>query len=111
MSSSDAPCDEEPSYLNTAWRWSVAKANIGEVHWLGSYQNKTFSGYLTNGYYLENTICFASVCQISVIYNALNITQNNYFYNDSSAQSYGILGMGPESPFWQPYTKSDTHIA
>lgn len=69
----------------------------------------TFSGYQVSGSIWENEICFAGLCSISLQYEATSILQDNWFLNSSAAGSYGIIGVGPNSPIWQTY--SDTQKA
>ena len=55
-------------------------------------------------------MCFAGTCQIGIQYEGTYVNQDNWFYNQSTAGSYGIIGMGPGSPYWAPYVASGKAI-
>lgn len=55
-------------------------------------------------------MCFAGVCQVGIQYEGTYITADNWFYNISTAGSSGIIGMGPNSPYWSPYIDSSKAV-
>lgn len=53
-------------------------------------------------------MCFGGICQIVNLYEGTTINSDSYFMNSSAAGTYGIIGMGPNSPFWQSYAVADS---
>lgn len=73
----------------------------------------SFGGYKTSGQVYYETICTsatdASDCKYMRIYAADSIEEDNWNMNVTGA--YGILGYGPNSPFWAQYIDPDTDQA
>jgi hypothetical protein len=45
-------------------------------------------------------MCFAGSCQIGLQYEGLEVNQDYYFFNQTTAGSSGVIGLGPNSPYW-----------
>jgi hypothetical protein len=48
-------------------------------------------------------------CKLLLVYAANEISQDNWRFKSDA--TYGILGMGPNSAFWNGFATSDTHTA
>ena len=78
-----------------------------------NFTNQTFGGYQCDGKVYESTLCIDSNCKIIEVYSAINMTADYWLYNMATTYylSYGILGYGPESSFWNQYIDIDTGVA
>lgn len=69
--------------------------------WVSSFQNMNFGGYVTSGQVYYDTICVNDFCKYMKLYAADQILEDNWNWDIDGAN--GILGYGPNSPFWKQY--------
>lgn len=98
-----APCSDKPVNLKTSYNAS-SNANI---ELFGNFTNLTFTGYQVSGAIWKNEICFAGICRIGLVYEATTVEENNWYLNTTKDSAYGVIGMGPISPFWDAYTNAE----
>jgi hypothetical protein len=89
----NGPCADSPTFLQTAYNSTTNS--------VGSFTDMEFGGYLCSGSIYLDEICIADECKVIQIYSATFVTQNAWLYDQ--AGSYGILGLGPNSSFWNQY--------
>ena len=75
-----------------------------------AYTDYETSGYLVSGNVSASTICKNDNCKIIEIYSATTMSQDNWLQNVATNQylSYGVLGYGLNSPFWNQYIDQAT---
>lgn len=98
-----APCSDRPVNLKTSYN---ASSNP-HVELFGNFTNLTFTGYQVSGAIWKNEICFAGICRIGLVYEATTIDENNWYLNTTKDSAYGVIGMGPISPFWDAYIDAE----
>lgn len=69
----------------------------------------TFSGYNTSGFIVLDEVCFfnSSVCKIVRVYAVTIVISDQWFYGIQGG--YGIVGVGPGSPFVRQFTDAATN--
>lgn len=77
------------------------------------FTNLSFGGYLTSGSVYLDTLCINSYCKEMLVNSATSILEDNWLYGQANVSllSYGILGYGPNSPFWNQYIDPSNGIA
>jgi len=97
-------CSEAPTYLDASYNSSD---NVG-TQLVGTFTNKTTSGFVLSGNIWYNVVTIAGVTQYQTIYEATYISQDIYYLGSTTANVTGIIGMGPYSPLWQMYVNTST---
>lgn len=69
----------------------------------------TFSGYITSGFVVFDQVCFynSTVCKLVRVYVVDTILADQWFYG--IAGGFGIVGVGPGSPFVRQFTDPETN--
>lgn len=89
-------CSGAPTYLDASYNSNV---NTG-TSLVGTFTNKTTSGFVVSGNIWYNIVTIAGVTQYQTIYEATYISQDIWYLGSTTANVTGIIGMGPYSPLW-----------
>lgn len=80
---------------------------------LRQYYNETIGGFVNSGYEYVSRLCLPALginhCKLIDMYAASTIYIDDYMYNQQAGN--GVLGMGPNSQFWNGYIDPDTFAA
>jgi hypothetical protein len=73
----------------------------------GTFSEAKFGGYVVSGTKYRSELCFGEYnCKYVEVYDAQQVSQNNWNYNKDG--TYGIIGMGPGSFIWEGFVDPDT---
>lgn len=87
--------------------FNAANNATGLIHKTGIFNNAKFGGYVASGTKYSTRLCLNNnICKIINAYSGETVTQDNWLYDLDG--TYGIIGMGPQSPFWSGFTDPDT---
>jgi hypothetical protein len=101
-------CNLSPTLMNTGF--SASNNATGLIHKTGVFTNAQFGGYVASGTKYTSRFCLdQGICKIITAYSAESVSQDNWLY-DSDATN-GIIGLGPNSAFWNGYTDPETLIS
>lgn len=105
LTGTNLSCSAEP--VNVAPFYSPTNAAIS------TYDDVSFGGYLTSGELHYNTVCLNAACRTMEVYDALFISEDNWLNSQGGNEllSFGIIGMGPNSPLWNQYVNPTTGSA
>jgi hypothetical protein len=91
----ETSCFDTPTFLVNYY------ANVTDSGF--TFTSKQFGGYTTSGTVYLDEICVEnfSVCKVIEVFVGDLVTTDAWLYGQEGA--YGILGYGPNSPFWNQY--------
>lgn len=100
-----ASCAAEPTNMQTGFDGYGKTEN-------GVFQGN-FGGYVCSGLKYETQVCFGGSssrnCKFVDIYAADQVSQNNWMMGEDG--TYGILGMGPNSKFFEGFVDPISRLA
>jgi len=98
----ESSCFDAPTYLVVSYD-NVTDSGV-------TFTGKQFGGYLVTGKVYLDTICYdTTFCKVIEVFAGENVTIDAWLYDQEGA--YGILGYGPNSPFWNQYIDPVTATA
>ena len=94
-------CSSAPTLMETGF--NPANNQSGIIERIGTYTNAPFGGYVSSGTKYSSRFCMADgICKDIVVYSAEDVSQDNWLYDLDG--TFGIIGIGPSSSFWNGYT-------
>lgn len=99
-------CELAPTLLSSSFD-ATSGNTTGLLHSAGVFTDAKFGGYIVSGTKYTSKICLASgSCKLITLYAADEVSADNWRFNSDG--TYGIIGMGPTSAFWNGFADSST---